>query len=99
MGARANLGWVLDAKRALAGATRSLVGLGILRPELKPARFSLFRINGVILDWPSVLQYLSRLLHRGVSTASADTTDSIYCPPAADHRRLFRSVPSFGRCV
>src|SRR5260370_895693 len=88
LGAWTGLGWILDDERALACPDRPLARSWIFQPGVEPARSALFRPNGVVLARSPVLQHLSRLLHRGLSSAPSLATGPIRRPPAPGNARM-----------
>ena len=76
------------------------LALGHSDPESSPLDLLYFG-QRFVLDRPSALQYISRLLHRGVSTAPAYATAALRRPPDPRHGRLLRSFSpgGFGAAV
>src|SRR5215472_13163619 len=94
VGARTALGWILDAQRALARANHPLALPWIFQSGDESTRSTLLRSNRALLDWSSIVQYLSRLLHGSVPTSSARTANSVRCAAASDNSRMFCAVSS-----
>src|SRR4051812_33524434 len=90
--ARSGLGWFLDDECALAGTNCPLARARLFRPGIKPARCSLLRPNGFVLDRSPFVQHVAGLLHGGLPTAVANAANSLCC--SADHRHdcLFRGL-------
>src|SRR5437762_9983702 len=94
VGAWTWLGWILDAQRALARADRAVARAWLFRSGVESTRSALLRFNCAVLDRPPVIEYLSRVLHGGVSSAPARTTDPIRGITASHNSRMFCAVSS-----
>src|SRR4029453_9497561 len=94
LGPRPSLGWILDAQRALARAHRALARAWVFQPRVESTRSTLFRFNRAVLDWPPVIEHVSRLLHRSVSAAFTSTADPVCRAPHSRYSSMFRCISS-----
>src|SRR4030095_5488439 len=92
MGAWASLGWILDAQRALARADRAMARAWVFHPEVESTRSALLWFNRAVLDWPPVIEHVSRLLHRSVSAASTSTADPVCRAPNSRDSSIVRCI-------
>ncbi len=99
LGARSGLGRGVDAQRALARAARPVARPRSCRPGVEPPRSALLRADRAVLDRPSVVQHVARVLHRGVPAAPACPAGPVRRAPAAGDGRVLWCLPAVGRGV
>ena len=92
VGARAGLGRVLDAQRAVARADRPVARPWLFRSGVESTRSALLWFNCPVLDRSPVIEHLPRVLHGSVPTAPARTADPVHRATGADNGRMFCGV-------
>src|SRR5438046_355273 len=68
----------------------------VFEPGVEPTRSALLRSDRPFLDWPPIIQHVSRVLHRGVPAAPARAANPVCGAPASRNDRVFCAV-SAGR--
>src|ERR1700746_3723745 len=96
LGPRASLGRILDAQRTLARADRAMARPWVFQSRVESTRSTLLRFNRALLDWSSIVQHLSRVLHRSVPTSLTLPADPVCGAACVDYGLVFCRV-STGR--
>src|ERR1700746_2585941 len=96
LGARASLGRILDAQRTLARTDRAMARPWVFRSRVESTRPTLLRFNRALLDWSSIVQHLSRVLHRRGPTSLTLPADPVRGTACVDYGLVFCRV-STGR--
>src|SRR4030095_2732841 len=89
VGAWASLGWILDAQRALARSDRAMARPWVFQPGVESTRSTLLWFNRAFLDRPSVIEHVSRILHRSVPAASTRTANPVCRAPNSRYSSMF----------
>src|SRR6266481_2226709 len=95
LGARTSLGRILDAECTLARARHPLVVPRVFQPGVESTRSALLRFDCALLDWSQVVEHLSRILYRSISTAAAGAAHPVRHTPASGDSRVFCSISSW----
>src|SRR5439155_12771415 len=93
-GSWGTLGRILDAQCAVACAHCALARPRIFQPRVESTRSALLRFDCALLDWPQVVEHLSRILYRSVSTTPAGAAHPVRHTPASGDSRVFCSISS-----
>ncbi len=93
------LGRILDTERTVACAHRAIARAWLFQSGVESARFALLRFDRLVLDRPSIVEHLSRVLHGSVPTAAAPTADPVHRAASAHNSRMFCALSSGGLSV